>query len=59
MATHTPLNPPSQTALAHLDLPGELDLVGDVQVDLEVAQVTHALVVEGVQALNDQNLRSK
>jgi hypothetical protein len=39
---------------AHLDLPRKLDLVGDVQVDLEVEQRAHALVSEGVQAL--QNL---
>jgi hypothetical protein len=42
-------------ALGHvtLDLPRELHLVGDVQVDLEVQQVAHALVVERVQALDD------
>lgn len=46
-------------ALGHvtLDLPRKLDIVRDVQVDLEVEQVTHALIVKGVQALDDQNLR--
>lgn len=39
-----------------LDLPCELDLVADVQVDLEVNQVTHTLVVEGVETLNHQDL---
>ena len=45
-------------ALGHvaLDLPRELDLVRDVEVDLEVEQVAHALVVEGVQALDDEDL---
>ena len=42
----------------HLQLPGELDVVADVQVDLEVQQVPHALVVEGVQALDHQDLRT-
>ncbi len=42
-------------ALGHvaLDLPRKLDLVADVQVDLEVDQLAHALVVEGVQALRN------
>lgn len=40
----------------HLDLPRELDLIRDVEVDLEVEQVTHALVVERVQAFNHQDL---
>ena len=46
-------------ALSHitLDLPGELDLVGDVQVDLEVQQLGDLRVVEGVQALSHQDLR--
>ena len=46
-------------ALLHvaLDLPGELDLVADVQVDLEVQQVGHALVVEGVQPLQHHDLQ--
>mmetsp|Transcript_5430 Transcript_5430/g.18886 ORF Transcript_5430/g.18886 Transcript_5430/m.18886 type:complete len:398 (-) Transcript_5430:65-1258(-) len=45
-------------ALGHvaLDLPRELDVVGDVEVDLEVVHVAHALVVEGVQALHDEDL---
>ena len=30
-----------------LDLPGELDVVGDVEVDLEVEHVADALVGEG------------
>jgi hypothetical protein len=42
-----------------LDLPCELDLVRDVQVDLEVNQVAHTLVVEGVQALNHKDLQNK
>ena len=41
-------------ALARLDLPGELDLVADVQVQLEVKQLAHALIIERVQTL--QNL---
>lgn len=45
------------SALHHvpLDLPRELDLVGDVQVDREVEQVAHALVDEGVEALDDDD----
>lgn len=42
-----------------LDLPCELDLVRDIQVDLEVNQVAHTLVVEGVQALNHKDLQNK
>ena len=47
------------TPLLHvaLDLPCKLDLVTDVEVDPEVVQVTHALVIEGVQALDHQDLR--
>jgi hypothetical protein len=45
-------------ALRHvaLDLPRKLDLVGDVEVDLEVDQLADALVEEGVEALDDQDL---
>ena len=48
-------------ALSHvaLQLPGKLDIVRDVQVDLEVQQVAHALVVEGVEALNDEDLQAR
>ena len=41
-----------------LQLPGELDVVRDVQVDLEVQQIAHTLVVEGMEALNDQDLQA-
>merc|ERR1719313_2481263 len=46
-------------ALLHvaLDLPRELDLVRDVEVDLEVEQLLHALVKERVQTLDDQDFR--
>ena len=46
-------------ALRHvaLDLPRKLDLVADVQVDLEVAEVSHPVVEEGVQALDHQDLQ--
>merc|ERR1719258_752851 len=46
-------------ALAHvaLDLPSVLDRVRDVEVDLEVKELLHALVEERVQAFNDQDLR--
>mmetsp|Transcript_4334 Transcript_4334/g.9805 ORF Transcript_4334/g.9805 Transcript_4334/m.9805 type:complete len:407 (+) Transcript_4334:94-1314(+) len=40
-----------------LDLPRELDLVGDVEVDGEVAEVAHALVHERVKSLDDEDLR--
>ena len=40
-----------------LDLPGELDLVGDVEVDAEVDQVVDTVIVEGVKSLDDENLR--
>ena len=45
------------SALHHipLDLPRELDLVRDVEVDREVQQVAHALVDEGVEPLDDDN----
>lgn len=45
------------SALHHvpLDLPRELDLVRDVQVDGEVQQVAHALVHEGVEPLDDDD----
>lgn len=45
------------SALHHvpLDLPRELDLVRDVKVDGEVQQVAHALVDEGVEALDDHD----
>ncbi len=42
-----------------LDLPCELDLVTDVQVDAEVVQLAHALVVEGVEALQHHDLRTR
>ena len=41
-----------------LDLPRELHLVADVQVDLEVAEVCHPVIVEGVQALDHQDLQT-
>ena len=40
-----------------LDLPRELDVVGDVEVDLEVEHVANALVREGVEALEDEDVR--
>lgn len=45
------------SALHHvpLDLPCELDLVRDVKVDGEVEQFAHALVDEGVEALDDDD----
>jgi len=45
-------------ALGHvaLDLPRKLDLIADVEVDLEVDQVAHALIEEGVEALDHQDL---
>lgn len=45
-------------ALLHvtLDLPCELHLGGDVEVDLVVAQLCHTVIVEGVEALNDEHL---
>ena len=39
-----------------LDLPGELHVVGDVEVDLEVEHLAHALIREGVEALEDQDV---
>eukprot|EP00962_Isochrysis_galbana_P038763 scaffold13796_cov118-Isochrysis_galbana.AAC.5 len=38
-----------------LRLPGELDVVGDVQVDGQVEGLVDALVVHGVQALEDDD----
>ena len=48
-------------ALLHvpLQLPGKLDIVTDVQVQLEVQQVPHALVKEGMKALHHQDLQSR
>ena len=45
------------TTLGHvtLDLPGELDVVGDVEVDLEIEHVADALVGEGVETLEDKD----
>ena len=47
-------------ALLHvaLNLPRELDLGRDVEVDLVVAQLRHALVEEGVEALDDEHLHA-
>mmetsp|Transcript_6980 Transcript_6980/g.42763 ORF Transcript_6980/g.42763 Transcript_6980/m.42763 type:complete len:249 (-) Transcript_6980:434-1180(-) len=47
------------TSLGHvtLDLPGKLNIIRDVEVDLEVQQVTHTLVKEWVEPLNDQDVR--
>jgi len=36
-----------------LDLPHELDVVGDIQVDGEIQQRTHLVVSQGVKTLND------
>merc|ERR1740130_1272413 len=45
-------------ALLHvaLDLPGELDLIRDVEVDREVHEIAHARVVERVEALDDHDV---
>ena len=45
------------TTLLHitLDLPVELDLVGDVKVEREVEEVTDTLVEHGVKTLNDDD----
>ena len=39
-----------------LDLPGELGLVGDVQVDAEIDELVDAVIEEGVETLNDEDL---
>ena len=48
-------------ALLHvpLQLPGKLDIVTDVQVQLEVQQVPHTLIKEGMKALHHQDLQSR
>eukprot|EP00968_Pinguiococcus_pyrenoidosus_P021712 scaffold2893_cov254-Pinguiococcus_pyrenoidosus.AAC.22 len=45
------------SALLHvtLDLPRELDVVADVEIDAEVDELLHAIVGEGVQTLDDDN----
>ena len=48
-------------ALDHvaLDLPGELDVVRDVEVEREVEELAHALVGHGVEALDDDDGRRR
>mmetsp|Transcript_11820 Transcript_11820/g.16430 ORF Transcript_11820/g.16430 Transcript_11820/m.16430 type:complete len:410 (+) Transcript_11820:397-1626(+) len=45
------------TALFHitLDLPGELDLIGDVEVNSEIKQLSHTIIKHGVEALNNHD----
>ena len=45
-------------ALLHvtLNLPGELNLVRDVEVDREIHELAHTLVVERVKALDDHDV---
>jgi hypothetical protein len=48
------------STLSHitLNLPGEFNLIGDVQVDAEIDQVIHAIIIEWVKSFNDQDLWS-
>ena len=40
-----------------LQLPGELHVIADVQVQLEVHEIPYTLIIEWVQALSHQNLQ--
>ena len=45
---------------SHLNLPGELDLIADIEVDAEVQELTDALIIPARQhfARNQQSNRS-
>ena len=47
------------TTLSHitLNLPGELGLVRDVEIDAEINELVHAVIKERVETLNDEDLR--
>jgi hypothetical protein len=46
------------TTLGHitLDLPSELGLVRDIQIDTEIDEVVDAVIEEGVETFNDEDL---